>query len=227
MGICWGRGRPATAKLAHASSSQLYETKSDPGNVKQQIPLTPSKQQIVSGSTKKAIEAVKCDPSISINLKSFTFNDLKNATKNFRSDSLLGEGGFGYVFKGWIDENTFAPSKPGSGMVVAVKKLKTESFQGHREWLAEVNYLGQLHHGNLVKLIGYCSESENRLLVYEFMPRGSLENHLFRSEIYFIYFILFHNVSTWLIQELDYVDISVLLLLLSYHLVEKLTKISK
>lgn len=66
---------------------------------------------------------------------------------------------------------------------------------------AEVNYLGQLHHGNLVKLIGYCSESENRLLVYEFMPRGSLENHLFRSEIYFIYFILFHNVSKWLITR--------------------------
>uniref|UniRef100_M1C2N2 Protein kinase APK1A, chloroplast n=1 Tax=Solanum tuberosum TaxID=4113 RepID=M1C2N2_SOLTU len=69
------------------------------------------------------------------NLKSFTFNDLKNATRNFRADSLLGEGGFGYVFKGWIDETTFAPCKPGSGMVVAVKKLKPESFQGHREWL--------------------------------------------------------------------------------------------
>lgn len=47
---------------------------------------------------------------------------------------------------------------------------------------AEVNFLGQLHHGNLVKLIGYCSEDDQRLLVYEFMPRGSLENHLFRSE---------------------------------------------
>ena len=47
---------------------------------------------------------------------------------------------------------------------------------------AEVNYLGQLYHPNLVKLIGFCSEDEHRLLVYEFMPRGSLENHLFRSE---------------------------------------------
>ena len=47
---------------------------------------------------------------------------------------------------------------------------------------AEVNYLGQLHHENLVKLIGYCAESENRLLVYEFMPKGSLENHLFKSK---------------------------------------------
>ncbi|XWS69740.1 hypothetical protein CRYUN_Cryun04dG0205100 [Craigia yunnanensis] len=114
------------------------------------------------------------------NLKPFSFNELKNATRNFRPDSLLGEGGFGYVFKGWIDEHTLAAAKPGSGMVVAVKKLKPEGFQGHKEWLTEVDYLGQLHHPNLVKLFGYCTEGENRLLVYEFMPKGSLENHLFR-----------------------------------------------
>ncbi|GMI87366.1 kinase 2, PBS1-Like 3, protein kinase 2B [Hibiscus trionum] len=114
------------------------------------------------------------------NLKPFSFGELKSATRNFRPDSLLGEGGFGYVFKGWIDENTLAATKPGSGMVVAVKKLKPEGFQGHKEWLTEVDYLGQLHHPNLVKLIGHCSEDENRLLVYEFMPKGSLENHLFR-----------------------------------------------
>ena len=47
----------------------------------------------------------------------------------------------------------------------------------------EVNYLGQLYHPNLVKLIGYCLDGENRLLVYEFMPKGSLENHLFRSKL--------------------------------------------
>lgn len=69
------------------------------------------------------------------NLKAFSFADLRTASRNFRSDSLLGEGGFGYVFKGWIDEQTLAPSKPGSGMVVAIKKLKPEGFQGHKEWL--------------------------------------------------------------------------------------------
>ncbi|XP_042518256.1 probable serine/threonine-protein kinase PBL3 isoform X2 [Macadamia integrifolia] len=113
-------------------------------------------------------------------LKAFSFSELKNATRNFRPDSLLGEGGFGYVFKGWLDEHTLSAAKPGSGMVVAVKKLKPEGFQGHKEWLTEVNYLGQLHHPNLVKLFGYCLDGENRLLVYEFMPKGSLENHLFR-----------------------------------------------
>lgn len=121
----------------------------------------------------------------SSNVKSFPFSDLRNATRNFRPDSVLGEGGFGSVFKGWIDEHMFAATKPGTGIVIAVKRLNQEGFQGHREWLAEVNYLGQLYHPNLVKLIGYCLEDEHRLLVYEFMPRGSLENHLFRRGSYF------------------------------------------
>ena len=77
----------------------------------------------------------ECEILSSSNLKAFLFSDLKNATKNFRPDSLLGEGGFGHVFKGWIDEHTLAPSKPGIGMVGAVKKLKPEGFQGHKEWL--------------------------------------------------------------------------------------------
>eukprot|EP00268_Persea_americana_P018621 TRINITY_DN1937_c0_g1_i3.p1 TRINITY_DN1937_c0_g1~~TRINITY_DN1937_c0_g1_i3.p1 ORF type:complete len:413 (+),score=78.85 TRINITY_DN1937_c0_g1_i3:303-1541(+) len=116
----------------------------------------------------------------SSSLKSFSFGDLKSATRNFRPDSVLGEGGFGSVYKGWIDEHTFAATKPGTGIVIAVKRLNQEGYQGHKEWLAEVNYLGQLDHPNLVKLIGYCLEDEQRLLVYEFMQRGSLENHLFR-----------------------------------------------
>ncbi|KVH94630.1 Concanavalin A-like lectin/glucanase, subgroup [Cynara cardunculus var. scolymus] len=121
----------------------------------------------------------------STNLKSFSYSDLRTATRNFRPDSVLGEGGFGSVFKGWIDEQSFAAAKPGTGVVIAVKRLNQESFQGHREWLAEVNYLGQFSHPNLVHLIGYCLEDEHRLLVYEFMPRGSLENHLFRRGSYF------------------------------------------
>ncbi|URE48267.1 STYKc [Musa troglodytarum] len=68
-------------------------------------------------------------------------------------------------------------------MVVAIKKLKRESFQGHKEWLAEVTYLSQLRHDNLVKLIGYCSEPDNKLLVYEYMQKGSLENHLFKRGV--------------------------------------------
>ncbi|XP_020249700.1 probable serine/threonine-protein kinase PBL2 [Asparagus officinalis] len=149
--------------------------------------LTGSSTSISTDSSKKASsKATSSLPSFNntdgspTKLKSFSLNELKAATRNFRSDSFLGEGGFGCVFKGWIDEKTFAPTRPGTGIVVAVKKLKRESFQGHKEWLTEVTYLGQLHHENLVKLIGYCSEDDNKLLVYEFMPRGSLENHLFK-----------------------------------------------
>ncbi|GJU82191.1 receptor-like cytoplasmic kinase 176 [Tanacetum coccineum] len=121
----------------------------------------------------------------SANLKSFSFNVLRTATRNFRPDSVLGEGGFGLVFKGWIDEQSLAAAKPGTGTVIAVKKLNQEGLQGHQEWLAEINYLGQLDHPNLVKLIGYCLEDDQMLLVYEFMSKGCLENHLFRRSSYF------------------------------------------
>ncbi|KAK9707289.1 hypothetical protein RND81_07G187000 [Saponaria officinalis] len=132
-----------------------------------------------STSTSKLEEELK----VSSRLRKFGFNDLKLATRNFRPESLLGEGGFGCVFKGWIEENGTAPVKPGTGLTVAVKTLNHDGLQGHKEWLAEVNYLGDLVHANLVKLIGYCIEDDQRLLVYEFMPRGSLENHLFRRSL--------------------------------------------
>ncbi|XP_031259881.1 probable serine/threonine-protein kinase PIX13 [Pistacia vera] len=111
------------------------------------------------------------------NLRIFSFAELKASTRNFKSDTLLGEGGFGKVFKGWLDEKV--PGKSGSGTVVAVKKLNSESLQGYEEWQSEVNFLGRLSHPNLVKLLGYCWEEKELLLVYEFMQKGSLENHLF------------------------------------------------
>ncbi|XP_059648878.1 probable serine/threonine-protein kinase PBL3 [Cornus florida] len=154
----------APSKLTVSSYTEKSSAENLPTPRSDGVPTLRSEGEILSSS----------------NVKDFTFNDLKNATRNFRSDSLLGEGGFGYVFKGWIDEYTLTAAKPGSGMVIAVKKLKPEGFQGHKEWLTEVKYLGQLHHPNLVKLIGYCTDGDNRLLVYEFMPKGSLENHLFR-----------------------------------------------
>ena len=111
------------------------------------------------------------------NLRIFTFAELKAATRNFRADTVLGEGGFGKVYKGWLEEK--ATSKTGSGTVIAVKKLNSESLQGLEEWQSEVNFLGRLSHPNLVKLLGYCLEESELLLVYEFMQKGSLENHLF------------------------------------------------
>uniref|UniRef100_A0A9I9DC47 non-specific serine/threonine protein kinase n=1 Tax=Cucumis melo TaxID=3656 RepID=A0A9I9DC47_CUCME len=107
----------------------------------------------------------------------FQLSELRAVTQNFSSNFLLGEGGFGRVHKGYVDENFRSGLR---AQAVAVKLLDNQGLQGHREWLAEVVFLGQLRHPNLVKLIGYCCEEEERLLVYEFMPRGSLENHLFK-----------------------------------------------
>ncbi|XP_072997524.1 probable serine/threonine-protein kinase PBL8 isoform X4 [Typha latifolia] len=116
--------------------------------------------------------------AIYTNVIAFTLFELETITKSFRPDYVLGEGGFGTVYKGYIDENVRVGLK---SLPVAVKVLNKDGHQGHREWLTEVNFLGQLRHPNLVKLIGYCCEDDHRLLVYEFMYRGSLENHLFRK----------------------------------------------
>ncbi|KAF5776150.1 putative protein kinase RLK-Pelle-RLCK-VIIa-2 family [Helianthus annuus] len=111
------------------------------------------------------------------NLHVFTLAELKLITQSFSSSNFLGEGGFGPVHKGFVDDKL----RPGlKAQPVAVKLLDLEGLQGHREWLTEVIFLGELRHPHLVKLIGYCCEDEHRLLVYEYMPRGSLENQLFR-----------------------------------------------
>uniref|UniRef100_A0A2N9G185 non-specific serine/threonine protein kinase n=1 Tax=Fagus sylvatica TaxID=28930 RepID=A0A2N9G185_FAGSY len=124
----------------------------------------------------KNVKDLRENPGYS-NVDIFTYEEMRLATKRFRPDLILGEGGFGIVYKGVIDENV----RPGySTTQVAIKELNREGFQGDREWLTEVNYLGQLRHPNLVKLIGYCCEEEHRLLVYEYMASGSLERHLFR-----------------------------------------------
>lgn len=170
-----------TTPSTHTSSSSHIQT-----SIGHSLPTPPSDHTLPTSCVKANVGHCLPTPRTegeilsSPNLRAFSFNELKSATRNFRPDSVIGEGGFGCVFKGWIDEQTFAPTKPGTGMVIAVKRLNSEGFQGHKEWLTEVNYLGQLRHPNLVKLIGFCSEAANRLLVYEFMPRGSLENHLFR-----------------------------------------------
>ncbi|KAJ4908452.1 Serine/threonine-protein kinase PBS1 [Raphanus sativus] len=104
-----------------------------------------------------------------ISAHTFAFRDLVAATMNFHPDTFLGEGGFGSVYKGRLET---------TGQVVAVKQLDRDGLQGNREFLVEVLMLSLLHHPNLVNLIGYCADGDQRLLVYEFMPLGSLEDHL-------------------------------------------------
>ncbi|XP_006652160.1 G-type lectin S-receptor-like serine/threonine-protein kinase SD2-5 [Oryza brachyantha] len=95
----------------------------------------------------------------------FSFEKLRECTKDF--SKKLGEGGFGSVFEGKIGEER-----------VAVKRLESAK-QGKKEFLAEVETIGSIEHINLVRLIGFCAEKSNRLLVYEYMPRGSLDRWIY------------------------------------------------
>ncbi|XP_037424210.1 probable serine/threonine-protein kinase PBL7 isoform X2 [Triticum dicoccoides] len=107
-------------------------------------------------------------PGLHTNRLSFTYEELNAATLGFPQDHFLGEGGFGKVYKGVLDGNE-----------VAIKILNPNGLQGNREFCTEVMVLSRMHHPNLVKLVGFCTDDDQRLLVYEYMPLGSLETHIF------------------------------------------------
>ncbi|KAK2666086.1 hypothetical protein Ddye_004660 [Dipteronia dyeriana] len=111
----------------------------------------------------------KVQTNADIKAQIFTFQDLSNATNKFREERFIGRGGFGAVYRGKLES---------TGQVVAIKQLDHSGFQGEKEFLVEVLMLSLMYHSNLVKLIGYCAEEDQRLLVYEYMPLGSLEDHL-------------------------------------------------
>ncbi|CAA6666253.1 unnamed protein product [Spirodela intermedia] len=113
--------------------------------------------------------------ALSINLATFekplrmlTFADLLEATNGFHDDTLIGTGGFGDVYRAQLKD----------GSVVAIKKLIHLSGQGDREFTAEMETIGKIKHRNLVPLLGYCKVGEERLLVYEYMKHGSLDDVL-------------------------------------------------
>ncbi|XP_010262574.1 PREDICTED: L-type lectin-domain containing receptor kinase IV.1-like [Nelumbo nucifera] len=100
----------------------------------------------------------------------FKFKELYIATKGFRETELLGSGGFGTVYRGIL---------PTSKVEVAVKRVSHESRQGMREFVAEIVSIGRLRHRNLVQLLGYCRRKGELLLVYDYMPNGSLDKYIF------------------------------------------------
>ncbi|KAF8772144.1 hypothetical protein HU200_006142 [Digitaria exilis] len=128
-------------------------------------PASPPKlRKVVSEGTlavPKDVEEFRTMLAYGCRLKLFTYNDLRIATADFDPARIVGEGGFGVVYRAFIDVGAAA----GKGFPPAP---------------TEVSCLGQYSHPNLVELIGYCCEGEHRLLVYEFMAKGSLEHHLFR-----------------------------------------------
>ncbi|XP_056175509.1 L-type lectin-domain containing receptor kinase IX.1-like [Syzygium oleosum] len=105
--------------------------------------------------------------------KKFSYKDLVAATDNFAVERLLGEGGFGRVYKGYLTSMNAS---------VAIKKISPGSRQGIKEYATEVKTISRLRHRNLVQLIGWCHEKKQLLLIYEFMSNGSLDSHLFKRK---------------------------------------------
>ncbi|XP_073134327.1 probable LRR receptor-like serine/threonine-protein kinase At1g06840 isoform X2 [Henckelia pumila] len=101
-------------------------------------------------------------------VKDFSYNEMALATNNFDSTSVVGQGGYGKVYRSILSDGT----------VVAVKRALEGSLQGDKEFLTEIELLSRLHHRNLVSLIGYCDEDDEQMLIYEFMSNGTLRDHL-------------------------------------------------
>lgn len=107
-------------------------------------------------------------------------------TNGFSAQNILGEGGFGPVYKGQLP----------NGRLVAVKQLKVGGSQGEREFRAEVEIISRVHHRHLVSLVGYCISEHQKLLVYDYVPNNTLHYHLHgihTSPFFFVAFIFLNN----------------------------------
>lgn len=104
--------------------------------------------------------------------REFQFKDLKKATNNFDEKRRLGQGGFGVVYRGVL---------PTENLEIAVKKFSRDNLQGKDDFLMELTIINRLRHKHLVRLLGWCHKNGMLLLVYEYMPNGSLDNHIFCS----------------------------------------------
>ncbi|XP_017410503.1 probable serine/threonine-protein kinase PBL26 [Vigna angularis] len=162
------------AKPSNNGKRMPQPTCHSPKESAQSLPENHNYKAKTNHQTEPKIEEVKKDKeNNNIAAQTFTFRELANITKNFRQECLIGEGGFGRVYKGKLEK---------TNQEVAVKQLDRNGLQGNREFLVEVLMLSLLHHKNLVNLIGYCADGDQRLLVYEYMPLGSLEDHLLDLE---------------------------------------------
>ncbi|CAL5438514.1 unnamed protein product [Camellia sinensis] len=126
--------------------------------------------------------------------KKFSYQELATATRYFVEEEKLGQGGFGGVYRGFLKElNSY----------VAVKRVSKESKQGIKEYASEVKIINRLRHRNLVQLLGWCHEERELLLVYEFMPNGSLDSHLFKDNT-FLTWLTRYNIAKGLAATLFY-----------------------
>lgn len=121
-----------------------------------------------SGPQRPALPPPHPSVALGFSQSNFSYDELAVATGGFTAANLLGQGGFGYVHKGVLP----------NGKEIAVKSLKSGSGQGEREFQAEVEIISRVHHRHLVSLVGYCISGGRKMLVYEFVPNGNLDQHL-------------------------------------------------
>uniref|UniRef100_A0A1J3H5V9 non-specific serine/threonine protein kinase n=1 Tax=Noccaea caerulescens TaxID=107243 RepID=A0A1J3H5V9_NOCCA len=117
------------------------------------------------------MEQQEANPKCPMNMESvkgYSLMELESATNSFSDLSQIGRGGYGKVYRGHI----------AGGQIVAVKRAEKGSLQGQKEFYTEIELLSRLHHRNLVSLLGYCDQKGEQMLVYEFMPNGSLQDAL-------------------------------------------------
>ncbi|CAI6004792.1 unnamed protein product [Closterium sp. NIES-64] len=114
----------------------------------------------------------------------FSYEELVAATDGFSAVNVLGEGGYGKVYRGVVREE--APDGSTEERHVAVKQLNDEGRQGFNEWLTEVVFLRRLRHPHLVQFVGYCTDQQQALLVYELMANASLDYHLFDGQLSYL-----------------------------------------
>ncbi|KAG6740593.1 hypothetical protein POTOM_056048 [Populus tomentosa] len=175
-------GSVALVLLSAVALALLFKHRdhaSQPASVLQPLPPSVVKPSGIAGSligsglSSASLSFASSIPAYTGSAKTFSKSDIERATSSFDASRILGEGGFGLVYSGVLEDGT----------KVAVKVLKRNDQQGGREFLAEVEMLSRLHHRNLVKLIGICTEECSRSLVYELIANGSVESHLHGSSL--------------------------------------------
>ncbi|KAJ3672093.1 hypothetical protein LUZ60_006814 [Juncus effusus] len=157
--------------LRQAGGGSVGPTVSTRSNAKRSAGLRSTTLSTSIASSSISLSATSAAP-LNPSVRTFSLADLSAATADFSPSRLLGQGGFGKVFRGILPEGS------GGSAEVAVKLLTREGRGGDREFVAEVEMLSRLHHRNLVKLVGICIEGRKRCLVYELIRNGSVDSHL-------------------------------------------------
>ncbi|KAE8806050.1 receptor-like serine/threonine-protein kinase ALE2 [Hordeum vulgare] len=156
--ICKYKGRRKPHGIGHASNSSNTR----------KTGMRSSFSSMTSSTASFPSTIATCPPTV----KTFSISELEKATDKFSFNRIIGEGGYGRVYRGIVQD----------GVEVAVKLLTGKHQNRDREFIAEVEMLSRLHHRNLVKMIGICVERRTRCLVFELVPNGSVESHLHGSD---------------------------------------------